>query len=60
MPGLPSPEHPKTGALPTEDSLGLKNYRLPVVLQAHSYVQPATFDILAGGSPASVMDGWAE
>ena len=28
--------------------------------KANSYVQPSTFDILAGASPASAMDGWAE
>jgi len=28
--------------------------------QANSYVQPSTFDMLAGSSPASAMDGWAE
>jgi hypothetical protein len=28
--------------------------------KAISYVQPSTFDMLAGGSPASAMDGWAE
>ena len=26
----------------------------------NSYVQPSVFDILAGASPASAMDGWAE
>ena len=26
--------------------------------KANSYVQPSTFDILAGASPASAMDGW--
>ena len=28
--------------------------------KANSYVQPSTFDMLAGASPASAMDGWAE
>jgi hypothetical protein len=28
--------------------------------QPKSYVQPSIFDILAGASPASAMDGWAE
>jgi hypothetical protein len=28
--------------------------------KAVSYVQPSTFDMLAGASPASAMDGWAE
>jgi len=28
--------------------------------KANSYVQPSTFDILAGASPASARDGWAE
>ena len=26
----------------------------------NSYVQPSVFDMLAGASPASAMDGWAE
>jgi hypothetical protein len=26
----------------------------------NSYVQPSTFDVLAGASPASAMDDWAE
>ena len=26
----------------------------------NSYVQPSTFDTLAGARPASAMDGWAE
>jgi hypothetical protein len=28
--------------------------------KAISYVQPSTLDMLAGESPASAMDGWAE
>ena len=28
--------------------------------EAISYVQPSVFDMLAGASPASAMDGWAE
>jgi len=28
--------------------------------KAISYVQPSVFDMLAGASPASAMDGWAE
>jgi len=28
--------------------------------KANSYVQPSTLDMLAGASPASAMDGWAE
>jgi hypothetical protein len=28
--------------------------------KANSYVQPSVFDMLAGASPASAMDGWAE
>jgi len=28
--------------------------------KAISYVQPLTFDMLAGASPASAMEGWAE
>jgi hypothetical protein len=28
--------------------------------KAMSYVQPSTFDMLAGASPASAMGGWAE
>ena len=28
--------------------------------KAVSYVQPSVFDMLAGASPASAMDGWAE
>jgi hypothetical protein len=28
--------------------------------KAISYVQPSTFDMLAGASPASARDGWAE
>jgi hypothetical protein len=28
--------------------------------KASSYVQPSVFDMLAGESPASAMDGWAE
>jgi hypothetical protein len=27
MPGLPSPEHPEPGSLPTNDGLGLKKYQ---------------------------------
>jgi hypothetical protein len=27
--------------------------------KANSYVQPSVFDMLAGASPASAMDGWA-
>jgi hypothetical protein len=30
------------------------------VQKANSYVQPSTFDMLAGASPASAVDGWAE
>ena len=26
----------------------------------NSHVQPSVFDMLAGASPASAMDGWAE
>jgi hypothetical protein len=26
----------------------------------NSYVQPSVFDMLAGASPASARDGWAE
>ena len=29
-------------------------------IEANSYVQPSVFDMLAGASPASAMDGWAE
>ena len=28
--------------------------------KAISYVQPSTFDMLAGASPASARDGWAQ
>jgi hypothetical protein len=28
--------------------------------KANSYVQPSIFDMLAGESPASARDGWAE
>ena len=28
--------------------------------KANSYAQPSVFDMLAGASPASAMDGWAE
>jgi hypothetical protein len=28
--------------------------------KANSYVQPSIFDMLAGASPASARDGWAE
>jgi len=28
--------------------------------KANAYVQPSVFDMLAGASPASAMDGWAE
>jgi len=28
--------------------------------EPNSYVQPSVFDMLAGASPASAMDGWAE
>jgi hypothetical protein len=28
--------------------------------KAISYVQPSVFDMLAGASPASARDGWAE
>jgi hypothetical protein len=28
--------------------------------EAHFYVQPSSFDMLAGESTASAMDGWAE
>ena len=30
------------------------------IYNAHSYVQPSVFDMLAGASPASAMDGWTE
>jgi hypothetical protein len=32
----------------------------PGVKKAISYVQPSSFDMLAGASPASARDGWAE
>jgi hypothetical protein len=28
--------------------------------KANAYVQPSVFDMLAGASPASAMDGWTE
>jgi len=32
----------------------------PARQKANSHVQPSTVDMLAGASPASAMDGWAE
>ena len=34
--------------------------RAALSTKANSYVQPSIFDMLAGASPASARDGWAE
>ena len=46
---------------PVSDPVSPAQRPVPAGAQkANSYVQPSTFDILAGASPASAMDGWAE
>jgi hypothetical protein len=45
------------------DNLGTLNedgLAIPPSAKAIFYVQPSVFDMLAGASPASAMDGWAE
>ena len=44
--------HPATNELPAQRPVPAGAQK-PI-----SYVQPSTFDILAGASPASAMDGW--
>jgi hypothetical protein len=46
-PGTRRPAHPRSAQYARRE-------------KANSYVQPSVFDMLAGASPASARDGWAE
>jgi hypothetical protein len=55
-----SPHVPGKGKLNQRHPVAAGAGEQRVSMKADAYVQPSTVDMLAGASPASAMDGWAE